>query len=125
MSSQRQLETEIAQVHEQLGAELLQLLQLPASVHTVYLSGRLLSCRHVKETGTSAEWPLQPRYEIAAPQAGSRHGKGGAAGSRSLHGGRGWECSLVGAGGIWGDLPSWAAGGSHRGKGRWLKMQCP
>lgn len=39
MSSQRQLETEIAQVHGQSGAELLQLLQLLASVHTVYLSG--------------------------------------------------------------------------------------
>lgn len=108
MSSQRQLETEIAQVHGQSRAELLQmlqLLQLLASVHTVYLSGWLLSCRHAKETGTFAEQPLRPRFEIAAPQAGSRHGKGGAAGSRSLHGGRGWECSLVGAGGIWGGLP--------------------
>lgn len=105
MSSQRQLETEIAQVHGQSGAELLQLLPLQAPVHTVYLSGWLLSCRHAKETGTSAERLLLPPFEIAAPQAGSRHGKGGAAGSRSLHGGRGWECSLVGAGGIWGGLP--------------------
>lgn len=102
MSSQRQLETENAQVHEQLGAELL---QLPAPVHTVYLSGWLLSCRHAKETGTSVERLLLPQFEIAAPQAGSRHGKGVAAGSQSLHGGQEWECSLVGAGGIWGGFP--------------------
>lgn len=99
MSSQRQLETGTAQVHAQLGAE------LPASVHTVYLAGWLLSCRHAKVTGTSVEQPLLPRSEIAAPQAGSRHGKGAAAGFQSLHGGQEWECSLVGAEGIWGGLP--------------------
>lgn len=97
MSSQRQLETEIAQVHGQSGAELI---QLPAPVHIVYLSGWLLSCHHAKETGTSVERLLLLQFEIAAPQAGSRHGKGMAAGSQNLHGGREWECSLVGAGGI-------------------------
>lgn len=102
MSSQRQLETEIAQVHGQSGAELR---QLQAPVHTVYLSGWLLSCRHAKETGISVERLLLPQFEIAALQAGNRHGKGAAAGSRSLHGGQEWECSLVGAGGIWGGLP--------------------
>lgn len=122
MSSQRQLETEIAQVHGQSGAELM---QLPAPVHTAYLPGWLLSCRHAKETGTSAEQPLLPQFEIAAPQAGSRHGKGVAAGSRNLHGGREWECSLVGAGGIWGGLPLWAEAWSHHGKGRWQMMKFP
>lgn len=102
MSSQRQLETEIAQVHGQSGAELL---QLPAPVHTVYLSEWFLSRPHAKETGTSAGRRLLPRFEIAAPQAGSKHGKGAAAGFLSLHGGREWECNLVGAGGIWGGLP--------------------
>lgn len=102
MSSQRQLETEIAQVRGQSGAGLL---QLPAPVHTVYLSEWFLSRPHAKETGTSAGRRLLPRFEIAAPQAGSRHGKGAAAGFPSLHGGPEWECNLVVAGGIWGGLP--------------------
>lgn len=80
-------------------------MQLLAPVHTVYLSGWLLSCRHTKETGTSAERPLLPQFETAARQAGSRHGKGVVAGSQNLHGGREWVCSLVGAEGIWGGFP--------------------
>lgn len=102
MSSQRQLETETAQVHGQPGAELL---PLWAPVHTAYLAGWFLSHCHAKGTRTSEERPLLPRSEIAAPQAGSRHGKGVAADFQNLHGGQEWECSLVGAGGMRSGLP--------------------
>lgn len=112
----------LPQVHGQPGAEQL---QLWAPVHTVYLAGWLLSRRHAKGTGTSEEQPLPPQFEIAAPRAGSRHGRGVAADFQSLRGGREWECSLVGAGGIWGGLLWWAAAWSLHGKGHWQRMQIP
>lgn len=87
----------LPRVHGLLGAELL---QLRALVHTVYPAGWLLSCRHAEETGTSEEQWLLPQFEIAALQAGSRHGKGVAADFQRLRGGQEWECSLVGAGGM-------------------------
>lgn len=91
----------LPQAHGLLEAELL---QLRAPVHTVYLAGWLLSCHRAEETGTSEEQWLLPQFEIAAPQAGSRHGKGVAADFQRLRGGQEWECSLVGAGGIQGGL---------------------
>lgn len=100
-SSPRQLETGLAQVCGRPGAGLPQLLP---PVHTVYLAGWLLP-HHEEVTGTAEEpWQL-PRFGIAASQAGGEQRQGAAAGSRCLHGGQGWECSLVGAGGTQHGLP--------------------
>ena len=76
--------------------------QLPP-VHSVYLAG-WLPPHPAGVTGTSGE-PLQPpQFGSAASRAGSKR-RQGTAGSGRLHGGRGWECSLAGAGGTRRDLP--------------------
>lgn len=101
MSSLRQLETGIAQVCGRLGAGLPQLLP---PVHTVYLAGWLPP--HPEEVTETSEEPSQlPRFGIAVSQAGQRQRWGAAASSRCLRGGRGWECSPVGAGGTQRGLP--------------------
>ena len=89
----------LPRVHGRLEAGPLQQLQ---PVHSVYLAG-WLPPHPAGATGISGE-PLQPpRFGSAASQAGSMQ-RQGAAGSGHLHGGRGWECSLAGAGGTQHDL---------------------
>lgn len=102
MSSRRQQETGTAQVHGRLGAGLP---QLPPPVHTVVSLAAWHPAQPAEVTGTSAAQRRLPRFGIAVPQAGNRRGKCAAAGSQRLRGGRGWECSLVGAGGTQGGPP--------------------
>ena len=91
----------LPQVPGRLGAGLP---QLPLPVRTAYLAG-WLPPHPAEVSGMSVERWGPPQLGSAAPPAGGGQRRGAAAGSQRLRGGRGWECSLAGAGGTRHGLP--------------------